>query len=60
MGAHSLGGALKKNSGYFGKWTGRQNAGFNELFYLNMINSTNQWINFVRKQIIICDVRWNT
>jgi hypothetical protein len=47
MGAHSLGGALKVNSGYQGKWTGIQNIGFNELYYLNMINATNKWTNVV-------------
>jgi hypothetical protein len=48
MGAHSLGGAQRNNSGYAGKWTGPQNSGFNELFYLNMINATNKWTNVVR------------
>ena len=48
MGAHSLGGALQVNSGYQGKWTGKQNIGFNELYYLNMINATNKWTNVVR------------
>ena len=47
MGAHSLGGALPTNSGYAGKWTGGQNPGFNELFYLNMVNATNKWVNTV-------------
>jgi hypothetical protein len=48
MGAHSLGGAHPENSGYQGKWTGLQNRGFNELYYLNMINATNKWLNVVR------------
>ncbi len=47
MGAHSLGGAKRENSGYAGKWTGPQNPGFNELFYLNLINATNKWTNRV-------------
>ncbi len=47
MGAHSLGGAKRENSGYAGKWTGPQNPGFNELFYLNLINATNTWTNRV-------------
>ena len=48
MGAHSLGGARPENSGYQGKWTGPQNRGFNELYYLSMINATNKWLNIVR------------
>ncbi len=48
MGAHSLGGAQRNNSGYAGKWTGPHNSGFNELYYLNMINATNKWTNVVR------------
>jgi hypothetical protein len=48
MGAHSLGGAKAENSGYRGKWTGPQNVGFSEVYYLNMINATNKWINVVR------------
>ena len=47
MGAHSLGGAKPDNSGYAGKWTGPQNPGFNELYYLNMVNTTNVWTNVV-------------
>ena len=48
MGAHSLGGAHLSNSGYQGKWSGPQNIGFNELYYLNMVNPRNKWINVVR------------
>jgi len=45
MGAHSLGGALGQNSGYKGKWTGRNNAGFSEVYYTNMISSGIKWLN---------------
>ncbi len=48
MGAHSLGGAKAENSGYRGKWTGRNNAGFSEIFYTNMISSGIKWTNIVR------------
>jgi hypothetical protein len=47
MGAHSLGGAHLSNSGYQGKWSDPQNVGFNELYYRNMINPRNKWINVV-------------
>jgi hypothetical protein len=47
MGAHSLGGALGQNSGYKGKWTGRNNAGFSEVYYTNMISSGIKWLNVV-------------
>ena len=47
MGAHSLGGAQPINSGYAGKWTGPQNPGLNELYYLNMVNTTNVWTDVV-------------
>ncbi len=43
MGAHSIGGAFRANSGYAGKWTGIQNQGFSELYYSNMINSSITW-----------------
>jgi len=45
MGAHSLGGAKAENSGYKGKWTGPDNAGFSELFYTNMISKDIKWTN---------------
>ena len=47
MGAHSLGGASRANSGYQGKWTGPQNPGFNELFFKNMIDPAITWTNVV-------------
>ena len=53
MGAHSLGGAQPINSGYAGKWTGPQNPGFNELYYLNMVNTTNVWTDVVSNHLII-------
>ena len=46
LGAHSLGGAHKEFSGHSGKWNSDQ-PGLNELFYLNMINKTNIWVNVV-------------
>jgi hypothetical protein len=56
MGVHSLGGAQAANSGYRGKWTGVQNAGFSEVYYLNMINATNKWINVVRPSYFVVAV----
>ena len=47
MGAHSLGGASKANSGYQGKWTGPRDPGFNELFFKNMIDPAITWTNVV-------------
>ena len=48
MGAHSLGGASPKNSGYKGRWTAAASNGFSELFYTNMISNAIQWTNVVR------------
>jgi len=53
MGAHSLGGAKAENSGYRGKWTGRSNAGFSEIFYTNMISSGIKWTNIVRINMFV-------
>jgi hypothetical protein len=53
MGAHSLGGAKAENSGYRGKWTGRNNAGFSEIFYTNMISSGIKWTNIVRINMFV-------
>ncbi len=47
MGVHSLGGAKAENSGYKGKWTGRNNAGFSEVYYTNMVSSGIKWTNAV-------------
>jgi hypothetical protein len=52
MGAHSFGYARSKFSGYCGKWTGFGNAGFNELFYLNMINTAVKWSNLVNPRFM--------
>jgi hypothetical protein len=53
MGAHSLGGAKAENSGYKGKWTGPDNAGFSELFYTNMISKDIKWTNVVSINLLI-------
>ena len=47
MGAHSIGGAFPFNSGYSGKWIGKQNQGFSEIFYKNMLDSSITWTNMV-------------
>ena len=53
MGAHSIGGAHAENSGYRGKWTGPLNAGFSEVFYTQMVNSSIKWRNVVRVLLIM-------
>ncbi len=40
---------LKSITGYQGKWSEPRKAGFSELYYLNMIDPRNKWINVVRK-----------
>jgi|FrelakmetLWP11LW_1041352.scaffolds.fasta_scaffold202626_1 hypothetical protein len=47
MGAHSIGGAHKENSGYKGTWTPTDQRVFDERYYYNMINRTNTWENIV-------------
>ena len=47
LGVHSLGGAHDENSGYRGKFTGKSNNGFSEIYYSQMLNKTAKWKNVV-------------
>lgn len=45
LGAHTLGGAAQKHSGYEGVWIPGEELVFNEKFYRNMISDHIQWLN---------------
>jgi len=47
MGAHTLGGAHKQNSGHSGYWTKGEKTRFDEKYYSNMIDRIIEWTNVV-------------
>ena len=47
MGVHSLGNAMFENSGYRGKFTGKSNNGFSEIYFNQMLNNNTKWKNVV-------------
>ena len=53
MGAHTLGGALKANSGYIGVWVAGERNLFNNNFYVSLIGDGINYENQVRSNNLI-------